>query len=103
MIAVSFVYHGIWNLSPRGETWWTQEAHFPFIFRIPVGLIELALAALLWSPKLTRAAGLVICALMAGAIFEHFPQGYSFKTNGVETPLAYFLVGLHFMLPKKSV
>jgi uncharacterized membrane protein YphA (DoxX/SURF4 family) len=91
-LSIPFVYHGLWNLGPEGEIWWTRSAHFPSFLRVGVGVIELVAAAGIWFRRAQKTSAIIIVALMIGGVFEHFSAGYSFKNNGYETPLAYFLV-----------
>jgi uncharacterized membrane protein YphA (DoxX/SURF4 family) len=91
------LFHGYWNLSAEGTTWWAEQNEYPAFFRWPVGVIEIVGAVGLGHRKLSRWVGVCFLLLMLGAIREHWPMGYSFKTNGFEVPLVYAVLSAVFV------
>lgn len=92
-LAIPMAYHGLWNLSAEGATWWANDSGLPAELRFAVGLGELAASLSLASGVLSRLAALALIPLMLGAIFQH-AEHYSFKVGGFETPLAYAMLAL---------
>lgn len=92
-LAIPMAYHGLWNLSAEGATWWASDSGLPTELRFAVGLGELAASLSLASGVLSRLAALALIPLMLGAIFQHADH-YSFKVGGFETPLVYAMLAI---------
>jgi uncharacterized membrane protein YphA (DoxX/SURF4 family) len=99
-LSIPFFYHGFWNLSADGEKWWASSSHFPAQLRVVVGVVELFAAVGVWWSPFKKLAAAIIGLIMVGAIFEHYPAGFSFKQNGYETPLVYFLIAASLLCQK---
>ncbi len=97
-LAIPMVYHGFWNLLDVSNDWWVQQFAHWSILKYPVGSLEIFSAIALFYSQLRTISAIVIATLMVGAVFYHLPMGYSFKNNGYETPLTYFLIALAIFL-----
>jgi uncharacterized membrane protein YphA (DoxX/SURF4 family) len=93
-LALAFVYHGVFNLSEEGRRFWSEGAQlvYPAFLRWPVGLVEIAAAALLFWARAERFAIWFLGLIMVGAIINNFPMGYSYKHLGIEVPLTYLVI-----------
>jgi|GEM_PF-6978699 len=99
-LVIPLAFHGVWNLSADGQTWWKTEARFQSWLSYPVGFIEIACSlAILFKIK-DRIASAIVLVIMSGAVMEHLKNGFSFKQNGFETPLIYGLIALSMALRK---
>lgn len=96
-LQVPFIYHGQWNLT-EGGSWWLMN--FPSMDwgRYFIGGIEILISLALFINHLRKVALLLAATIMIGAVYLHLDSGYSFKTNGFETPLAYLLLSLGLLL-----
>ena len=100
---ISFIYHGLWNLSSAGAEWWKMDSGLPFSLRYGVGGLELLIALFLFLDRNLRFSGLATMLLMFGAVIEHLKFGFSFKQNGFETPLVYFFLGAALLCSKEQL
>ena len=97
-LSAAFIFHGIWNIGPEGQTFWnSSQVIYPQFLRMPVGLLEIILGLSLWSTKLRSISALGIALMMIGAILNNLPQGYSYKNLGVEVPIVYLAISMQFI------
>lgn len=101
-LAIPMLYHGWWNLAEEGQRWWVQSGPLFPDLRYVVGGIELMIAVCLLCNWRVRLASAVLAIVMLGATVEHLALGYSFKNNGFETPLAYFMIALFLTINKSA-
>ena len=101
-IQLPMLYHGHWNLF-TGKNWWIQTYGNLAFARYFVGVVELILPFLIAFNILKKPSLFVFIILMIGAIGVHYPFGYSFKSNGFETPLAYLLISLALIFKKEEM
>ncbi|MFZ4714197.1 MAG: DoxX family protein [Bacteriovoracaceae bacterium] len=101
-LTIPFIYHGLWNLSEPGGVWWALNFQSAVPLRFVVGGLEILAALALFFDYYKKIAALFIALTMVGAIGIHWKSGYSFKENGIETPLTYFLLCLTYLIGKNE-
>jgi uncharacterized membrane protein YphA (DoxX/SURF4 family) len=94
ILALAFVYHGVFNLSEEGRVFWSEGAQlvYPSYLRWPVGIGEIAAAVLLFWSVTERVAIVGLGLIMVGAVINNFPMGFSYKNLGIEVPLTYLVI-----------
>ena len=100
-LSIPCIYHGIWNLSKAGDTWWHAASGLPPALRFLVGAGEVAAAVGIWSGAGRRLAATGLAVIFLGAIPQHMAAGFSFKHGGYETPLAYLLLSIFIALRRR--
>lgn len=94
-LAISLIYHGVWNLSPQGADWWTEyQSTSPLIFRYFVGGGEIAAAIAFAANRMVKPAAACLIPIFIGAIATHLGDGFSYKNGGIEVPLVFALLCL---------
>jgi putative oxidoreductase len=100
-LAIPVAYHGAWNLGANGAQWWAESSGLPVPLRFLVGGAELAASLSLVTGVLSRLAAVGLAIIFAGAIPQHWGQGYSFKHGGWEPVLVYAMLALLIALRPK--
>ncbi len=99
-LAVPVGYHGGWNLAPAGRAWWAAS-DLPATLGIVVGVAELLAIVAVLSGLLSRLAAVGLVLIFAGAVPQHLPMGFSFKTGGVEPLVVYVLLALAIVVERR--
>jgi uncharacterized membrane protein YphA (DoxX/SURF4 family) len=75
ILALGFVYHGVFNISEEGRVFWSEgtQLMYPSYLRWPVGLGEIAAAAMLFWSYSERLAIWGLGLIMVGAVVNNFP------------------------------
>ena len=92
--------HGVWNLSPEGVSWWKNTFKDAYFLCYGVGVVEIIAGFGITLGFYRKQFAAILAILMTGALLSHLDQGYSFKNNGYETPLAYLLISLAILFEK---
>jgi hypothetical protein len=80
-LLISMLYHGTWNLSNVGETWWQNNiSSLPQNFRYVTGASEPIVFFGLLSNRYRKYACILGACLMLGAFIVQLPNGYSYKS-----------------------
>lgn len=93
-LAVPCAVHGAWNIGEEGARWWTAESGLWPPMRWLIGGGELAATVALVIGQGRRLAAALLAPIFVGAVFVHWPAGFSFKQNGWETPFMDLLLAL---------
>ncbi|MBX9769710.1 MAG: DoxX family protein [Bdellovibrionales bacterium] len=101
-LAVGFIYHGLWNLSPEGMSVWATDINLPQWLRPLIGGAEIAASVGIAVGKWMRLAAGGLSLIMVGAIVLSYDKGFSFKHSGWEAPWLYLMICLAVVCaPKK--
>jgi putative oxidoreductase len=88
------LYHGVWNLSAEGAAWWQSASGLPPALRFVIGTAEVLASVALVTGSLARLAAALLVPIFAGAIPQHWAEGFSFKQAGWETVFVYLMLSL---------
>lgn len=100
-LASVFLYHGLTKF-PNLEAM-SEGMGMPVIMIAMIAILETAAGLLIilgafMKDWMTRLAGLIIAAIMLGAIFMvHLKNGWSFQNNGMEFQFTLTMTGLYFL------
>jgi uncharacterized membrane protein YphA (DoxX/SURF4 family) len=94
-LAIGFIYHAVWNISPAGHAWWSSpDAPLPEWMRHIIAGAEFAACAAILSGRWMRLACAGLAVIMVGAIVLRYNLGFSFKQAGWEAPWLYLMICL---------
>lgn len=102
-LAVSLLYHGVWNLSVEGAAWWLSGASgFDPRLRFVIGVGEIFAAIAFLANRYVRMAALCLVPIFLGAVSTHLAMGYSYKKGGIEVPLSYLMLCIGLCLNRED-
>lgn len=103
-LIVAMTYHGIWNMTQQGETWWINNLELlPLYLRYITGSAEILIVIGLLIKPTRQISCLLGAMIMIGAVIIQLPNGYSYKYEGFEPAFVYACLFIYCFVNERKL